>query len=1172
MKPGGELNGNIAKKFTRNDELAQKFEILVTNTEEPCILVSHSLEVINFNKSFETLYRQYYGKHIQKGDCIIDYSQKKTAKALTEIYNQVFSGLVHRSELDIKTPDNTYYTFILNYKPAYDESGNIIAAFVTAGNITEKKQAQQRVNASEKRFKSILEHSGDIIILLDGAGRIMYVSPSFEKLTGIPGSMLSGKYVPDIIPADFIENYTGMLTEALAGSGKTFAHKISFFNTHNSQHTYLEGFVSNLLQDEHVGAIVLNFRDTTERILANEKLQLAERRFGTLIDHNHDGIVLRDKNFKIIYANSSSEKILGWTFEDKLGKDFTDKTHPDDIGNVKENQEKVKNNPGVSFSCIFRTLHKKGHYVWVERVMTNMLHDNAIHAIVANFRDVTEKMLNEQTREFNQNNLNALINNTNDLMWSVSTEGKLITSNRAFDEMAKFISGVDVEQGGAVPQTGFSKRNIQRWKSHYSRAFKGEIFTTVEHSLLPREHWSEISFYPIHRGGKIVGTACYSRDITERKFFERKLESNTSQLLLAKSELEYSESRLKQAQSMTHIGNWEIDLLTESLEWSDECYRIYGLTPGAYMISIEEWKSYIHGDDFPEFEKVMRAAWEEKRDCAHQHRIVRKNGEVRHVHFEARFEWNEHKQPVGIYGVVLDITERVIAQEEILQSHQLLQKLTNKVPVVVYQFKIDNQGITSFPFMAKTINDLLPDIDTAWLKQDATSLFEKIHPGDLSRVQASIHQSLINLEYWDQEFRIHTPAADSIWVRGSAIPEKTDQGDTIWFGYFQNITEKKLSDEQIRLSKERYDFVAKATNDAIYDWNLITNKTTRSGDGLKTLFGYDPKAAESDKDFWTKHFHPEDYKTAFSALKKALADPGETYCNQEYRFMKADGTYAYVYDKGFIIRDKTGKAIRIIGATQDITKIKKAEFKLKELNEKLEKRAQELAHSNTELEQFAYIASHDLQEPLRMVTSFLTLLENKYKTQLDDTARQYIHFATDGATRMRKLILNLLEYSRVGKQSHTKLEVDINDLLYEAIKFNSAVIQEKKAIIDWQNLPVVTANKTGLVQVFQNLIGNALKYQKPGIAPRVKITCTETCTHWQFSISDNGIGIEARYFEKIFIVFQRLHNKDEFSGTGIGLAICKKIVENHEGRMWVESEFGKGSMFYFTLIKPDRVY
>jgi PAS domain S-box-containing protein len=245
---------------------------------------------------------------------------------------------------------------------------------------------------------------------------------------------------------------------------------------------------------------------------------------------------------------------------------------------------------------------------------------------------------------------------------------------------------------------------------------------------------------------------------------------------------------------------------------------------------------------------------------------------------------------------------------------------------------------------------------------------------------------------------------------------------------------------------------------------------------------------------------------------------------------------------------------------RDASAFKKAE-------ETLMNYANELKRSNIELEQFAFITSHDLQEPLRTIMGFLNLLENKYAQQLDDKARQYIHFAVDGATRMRRIILDLLEYSRVGQQADDIKEIDMNKLLEEAVQLHHAIIQEKGAVIEWETLPVIRASRTSLLQIWQNLIGNALKYQQPDKKPLIKINVTETASHWQFSVADNGIGIKPQFFEKIFIVFQRLHSRNEYTGTGIGLAICKKNIENHQGTIWVESIDGQGSTFYFTIKK-----
>jgi signal transduction histidine kinase len=228
---------------------------------------------------------------------------------------------------------------------------------------------------------------------------------------------------------------------------------------------------------------------------------------------------------------------------------------------------------------------------------------------------------------------------------------------------------------------------------------------------------------------------------------------------------------------------------------------------------------------------------------------------------------------------------------------------------------------------------------------------------------------------------------------------------------------------------------------------------------------------------------------------------------------------------------------------------------------------EQLINSNRELSQFAYIASHDLQEPLRMVSSFLTRLEQQYNDQLDDKGRQYIHFATDGAKRMRTMILDLLQYSSVGNTQYEFELMDMNALMKEFVRLNHASIDEKNASVTWGDLPVIKAARAPLLQVFQNLIANGIKYQKPGSRPEIDIQASETDTHWQFSVSDNGIGVEPQFFEKIFVVFQRLHNKNEYSGTGIGLAICKKIIESHQGQIWIESTVGEGSTFYFTIHK-----
>jgi signal transduction histidine kinase len=224
----------------------------------------------------------------------------------------------------------------------------------------------------------------------------------------------------------------------------------------------------------------------------------------------------------------------------------------------------------------------------------------------------------------------------------------------------------------------------------------------------------------------------------------------------------------------------------------------------------------------------------------------------------------------------------------------------------------------------------------------------------------------------------------------------------------------------------------------------------------------------------------------------------------------------------------------------------------------------ELNRSNEELGQFAYIASHDLQEPLRMVASYTQLLSKRYKGRLDADADEIIAFAVDGARRMQRLIQDLLAYSRIGTKGVTPHETSSEQAVEEAVANLRGAIEESHAVITCDPLPTVIADASQLIQLFQNIIGNALKYQNPG-APRIHISSRQTESSLEFSVQDNGLGIEAKYFDKIFGMFQRLHKRDEFSGTGIGLPICKKIVERHGGTISVESSVGHGSTFRFTL-------
>jgi PAS domain S-box-containing protein len=311
-------------------------------------------------------------------------------------------------------------------------------------------------------------------------------------------------------------------------------------------------------------------------------------------------------------------------------------------------------------------------------------------------------------------------------------------------------------------------------------------------------------------------------------------------------------------------------------------------------------------------------------------------------------------------------------------------------------------------------------------------------------------------------------------------------------------------------------------------------------------------------------------------LKWIIDDYGATVeqIQREYREMIAHHPASSTVERPLpqeggttVMIETTRRAVRIedrwfiISVARDISERRAAQEQLK-LN------MDELARSNAELEQFAYIASHDLSEPLRMIASYTQLLERRYVAQLDGDAREFMGFVNDGAKRMKQLIDALLQYSRAGRKSEVNKPLALDRALDDALANLSQAISESGAVIERGPLPTLSVDKVAMMQLFQNLTSNALKFRGER-SPVIRIAAHDAQPDWLFTVSDNGIGIAPQYFERIFAVFQRLHSRTDYEGTGIGLSICKKIVERHGGRIWVESQPGEGATFMFTLPKEQ---
>ena len=392
-------------------------------------------------------------------------------------------------------------------------------------------------------------------------------------------------------------------------------------------------------------------KQTQELVVQNEK------RFRALIEKSPDMITLSTPDGELLYVSSSVKKVLGYSVEDLLHSSVFDIIHPDDIPNAIENKNEILLTPGSSFYYQQRRKHKNDSWIWCEGSLTNMLNEPGINALVSNFRDISEKKITEYQQEFDRNNLDALINNTNDLMWSVDRNARLITFNQPFHETINLATGKVLTKGDDVFSVVLSPQQFDRFKKSYTRAFAGETFTEIEYVATPIESWTEISFYPIRKGNEVIGTACHSHDITERKKAEETLKR-------AKENLKQSESSLKQAQAIAHIGNFEIDLSNNSEVWSDEMYKINGSKKEDSVPSTELFLSFIHPEDFNYVKTGFDECVKNSKDSSFEFRFIRKDGIMRYGCTEARFEFDGGRHPIRLFGIFQDITERKLAEME----------------------------------------------------------------------------------------------------------------------------------------------------------------------------------------------------------------------------------------------------------------------------------------------------------------------------------------------------------------------------------------------------------------------------------------------------------------------------------------------------------------------------
>ncbi len=445
-------------------------------------------------------------------------------------------------------------------------------------------------------------------------------------------------------------------------------------------------------------------------------------------------------------------------------------------------------------------------------------------------------------------------------------------------------------------------------------------------------------------------------------------------------------------------------------------------------------------------------------------------------------------------------------------------------------------------------------------------LYSWLFPGNFSSIYAGIVCSaLVIIGYFlssDLNIPGHLPLANRIisiiviWVCTTLITVAKKSFDGLEKLNINLERQVARRTEDLKQGKALLKEAQSLAKIGSWTWYPSTNKVIWS-DEMFSILGLDKSKHTGKVEDLFAFIHPDDKEKVKKASEKAIEE--KKAIPIEYRIFDAEGVLKYIRGDGSQEIDDNGNLVRLYGTLQDITERVKKDQELKDYSKQLETK-------NKELEQFVYIASHDLQEPLRTISSFTELISEKYNKLLDDVGTKSMGYIIDASKRMSLLIKGLLDYSRIGRNMD-KVEVNCDEMI-KAIESDMIVaINESNATLQKDSLPTVKGYEIELRLLLQNLISNAIKFRDKDTNPVIKITSREEPSHWTFSVSDNGIGIDSKHKERIFIIFQRLNSKKEYAGTGIGLAHCKKIVDLHGGEIWVDSKEGNGSTFYFTIPK-----
>ncbi len=619
------------------------------------------------------------------------------------------------------------------------------------------------------------------------------------------------------------------------------------------------------------------------------------------------------------------------------------------------------------------------------------------------------------------------------------------------------------------------------------------------------------------------------------------------------------ESQFNKAQIIANLGSFEYDLTTNKLVWSDQLYRIYGYEPKSIQPSFDLFLSHIHPEDKEAFLATLNNSMQKGGQYQARERIIRPNGEERILTTIGAVDLDTNGNPLKVNGVCRDITEDLIAQTALKQSESRYQALFENAfdGILIFdlkqKIKLDcNDKLCDYFDLTREHLLFSKNFDFLFQQQsDEHAAFNNFDSlANILKQKGSVHSEYdhINKNGFLLSFEIS--------IFSLPAPNK-NLGVLI----LKDITERKKSKTALLKSNFRFQsiFETSAMGILITDINTSPIKINNT---FSKMLGYSKE--ELNGQILKKVTHPDDIELSKQKIDELL-NGDKQIVKFDKRYIRKDGSIFWARLWVNIFEEEGQK--RLQATIQDISE--QVQWKQDIIHKNLE--LEKYIESNLQLESFAYVASHDLKAPLRTIISFSQLLQRQVEAKLSANEKEYLNFVISATHNLNNLVEALLQFSIIGSKEKRIQAFSIHALIQTITQELNIDIEKNKINIIIEEMPeIILGDITRIRQLLQNLISNSIKFKNKTKQPTIIISCKEVKTKYIFSVSDNGIGIKNEYLEKIFLMFRKLNTSDQYEGTGMGLAICKKIIEQHNGKIWVESTFGNGTTFFFSLPKKQH--